>query len=47
MKLTENDLNSIAETMNDLKLDTISTMSIIKAIVAKNPGLLLKFGKFL
>ena len=47
MKLTEKELDSIAETMNDLKLDTISTMSIIKAVVTKNPGLLLKFGKFL
>ncbi len=47
MKLNEKDLDSIAETLKDLKLETISTISILKAIVAKNPGLLLKFGKFL
>lgn len=47
IKLTEKDLDSVAETMKDLKLDTLSTMSIIKAVVAKNPGLVLKFGKFL
>ena len=47
MKLTEKDLDSIAETLKDLKLETISTISILKAIVAKNPGLLLKFGKFM
>ncbi|NMC76323.1 MAG: NAD(P)/FAD-dependent oxidoreductase [Candidatus Methanofastidiosa archaeon] len=47
MKLTEKDLDSIAETLKDLKLETISTISILKAIIAKNPGLLLKFGKFM
>lgn len=47
MKLNEKDLDSIAETLKDLKLETISTISILKAIVAKNPGLLLKFGKFM
>ncbi len=47
MKLTEKDLDSIADTLKDLKLETISTLSILKAIVSKNPGLLLKFGKFI
>ena len=47
MKLTEKDLDSIADTLKDLKLDSLSTISILKAIIAKNPGLVLKFGKFL
>ena len=47
MTFSENDLDSIADTLKDLKLETISTISILKAIVAKNPGLLLKFGKFI
>lgn len=47
MKLTEKDLDSIADTLRDLKLDTISTISVLKAIVAKNPGLLFKLGKFI
>jgi digeranylgeranylglycerophospholipid reductase len=47
MALSEKDLDSIAETLKDLKLETISTISVLKAIVAKNPGLLLKLGKFL
>ena len=47
MKLTEKDLDSIADTLRDLKLDTISTISVLKAIVAKNPGLLFKLGKFM
>lgn len=47
MTFNEKDLDSIADTLKDLKLETISTISILKAIVAKNPGLLLKFGKFM
>ncbi|KYC44810.1 MAG: Digeranylgeranylglycerophospholipid reductase [Candidatus Methanofastidiosum methylothiophilum] len=47
MKLNEKDLDAIAETLKDLKLETISTISVLKAIVAKNPGLLLKLGKFM
>jgi digeranylgeranylglycerophospholipid reductase len=47
MTLSEKDLDSIAETLKDLKLETISTISVLKAIVAKNPGLLLKLGKFM
>ncbi|NYT03196.1 MAG: NAD(P)/FAD-dependent oxidoreductase [Candidatus Methanofastidiosa archaeon] len=47
MTLSEKDLDAIAETLKDLKLETISTISVLKAIVAKNPGLLLKLGKFM
>ena len=47
MTLSEKDLDSIADTLKDIKLETISTISILKAIVAKNPGLLFKLGKFM
>lgn len=47
MTFSEKDLDSIADTLKDLKLETISTISILKAIVAKNPGLLFKLGKFM
>ncbi|NPV49806.1 MAG: NAD(P)/FAD-dependent oxidoreductase [Candidatus Methanofastidiosum sp.] len=47
MTLSEKDLDAIAETLKDLKLETISTISVLKAIVSKNPGLLLKLGKFM
>ncbi|MEN6378195.1 MAG: NAD(P)/FAD-dependent oxidoreductase [Methanofastidiosum sp.] len=47
MTFSEKDLDSIADTLKDLKLETISTISILKAIVTKNPGLLFKLGKFM
>jgi len=47
MTFSEKDLDSIADTLKDLKLETISTISILKAIVAKNPRLLFKLGKFM
>ena len=47
MKLTEKDLDSIADTLRDLQLDTISPITVLKAIVAKNPGLIFKLGKFI
>jgi digeranylgeranylglycerophospholipid reductase len=47
MTMNDKDLNLIAETLKELKLETISTISILKGIVAKNPSLLFKLGKFM